>query len=136
MLTKLKKNPMHYLLLLFIVLRMSWLTTMEPRGAAAAIKLHPDFHTMVGRAALTLPFVVYSSIITLTVILIGVLLKRYWAYLAALIFGIIHMILILVILLLRGNPRTDCPIIVICACTGMILFSLFTIKDLKRSLTA
>jgi hypothetical protein len=117
------------LLLVSIAVRMLWLTIMEPNGARRAIERNPGLDTMVGIAANSLPYIVYSSIFILIALLIGVLLKRHWGYIGSFVFGAAHFALVIALVALRGNPGSG-PLVVIPACLGMMIFAGLTIMNL------
>lgn len=127
MLSNLNKEKSYYLLLISTIIRMLWLTIMEPNGAVKAAAKNPDLRTFVGFAASTIPYVIYPSMVILAIIIIGLLVKKYWAFVAALLFGLIHLLLIMILVILHANTGFG-PWVVIPSCTGMIVFSLLILK--------
>lgn len=115
------------LLLVSMGVRLFWITIMEPRGARRAIERNPGLDTVVGIAANSLPYIVYPSILILIALLIGVLLKRHWGYIGSFIFGAAHLVLVVALVAVRGNPGLG-PLVVVPACLGMMIFSALTIK--------
>lgn len=115
------------LLVVSMAVRLFWITIMEPHGARRAIEKNPGLDTVVGVAANSLPYVVYPSILILMVLFLGVLLKRQWGYVGSFVFGAAHLILVVALVAVRGNPGFG-PLVVVPACLGMMIFAAFTIK--------
>jgi hypothetical protein len=115
------------LLIVSMAVRLFWITIMEPRGARKAIERNPALDTVVGVAANSLPYIVYPSILILMVLFLGVLLKRHWGYVGSFVFGAAHLILVVALVAVRGNPGFG-PLVVVPACLGMMIFAAFTIK--------
>ena len=107
-------------------LRLFWLIVFEPKGSKLAILNNPD--SFIAR---TLPYVVYPSIFILIVIISFAILKKPWAYIAGMVFGIVHLVLILPLVILKLHPGFG-PLIVIPACLLMIVFSYFSYKKGKE----
>ncbi len=107
----------YYAMLGSMFLRLFWLTVFEPRGSKLAISNNPD--SFIAHA---LPYVVYPSIVILIAIILFAILKRTWAYVAGMAFGIVHFVLILPLVFLKLHPGSG-PLIVIPACLLMIGFS-------------
>jgi hypothetical protein len=127
-----KREPSHaklyyYLMLAAMLVRLSWLTVMEPRGASRAGANHAGLDTLAGLIARALPYVVYPSIVILIAIIIGALLKKRWAYIGGIVFGAIHLVLTLPLPLLGVNPGYG-PLVVLPACVLMIVFSMLTYR--------
>jgi hypothetical protein len=115
------------LLIVSMAGRLFWITMMEPRGARRAIERNPGLDTVVGIAASSLPYIVYPSILILMVLFIGVLLKRHWGYIGSFVFGASHLVLVVALVAVRGNPGLG-PLVVVPACLGMMVFAALTIK--------
>jgi hypothetical protein len=107
---------------------------MEPRGAVKAAGKNPDVSSMSGFAASIIPYIVYPSIIILACIIIGIILKKYWAYITAFIFSVIHLVLIIILVIFQVNSGFG-PWVVIPANTGMIIFSCLLIRNIKKNVT-
>jgi hypothetical protein len=105
-----------------MALRLFWLSAFEPKGSRLAILNHPDNFIVH-----TLPYVVYPSLFILIIILLFTLLKKPWAYMAGMIFGLVHLILVLPLVILKLHPGMG-PLIVIPACVLMIIFSYLSYK--------
>jgi hypothetical protein len=103
-------------------LRLFWLSAFEPRGSRLAILNNPNNLTVH-----TLPYVVYPSIFILIVIVIFTILKKPWAYMAGMVFGLVHLVLVLPLVILKLHPSIG-PLIVIPACLLMIGFSYLSFK--------
>jgi hypothetical protein len=103
-------------------LRLFWLSAFEPKGSRLAILNHPD-HFIVQ----TLPYVVYISLFILIIIILFTILKKPWAYRAGMIFGLVHLILVLPLVFLKLNPGVG-PLIVIPTCVLMVIFSHLSYK--------
>jgi hypothetical protein len=115
------------LLVVSMAVRLFWITVMEPRGARRAIERNPGLDTVVGVAASSLPYIVYPSILILMVLFLGVLLKRHWGYVGSFAFGAVHLVLVVALVAVRGNPGLG-PLVVVPACLGMMVFGVLTIK--------
>jgi hypothetical protein len=120
-------NIFYKLLIVSMTVRLFWITMMEPRGARRAIERNPGFVTVVGIAANSLPYIVYPSILILMVLFIGVLLKKHWGYIGSFVFGASHLVLVVALVAVRGNPGLG-PLVVVPACLGMMIFAALTIK--------
>jgi hypothetical protein len=120
-------NVFYKLLVVSMAVRLFWITVMEPRGARRAIERNPGLDTVVGVAASSLPYIVYPSILILMVLFLGVLLKRHWGYVGSFVFGAAHLVLVLALVAVRGNPGLG-PLVVVPACLGMMVFAWLTIK--------
>ncbi len=103
-------------------LRLFWLSAFEPKGSRLAILNHPDNFIVH-----TLPYVVYPSLFILIIIILFTILKKSWAYIAGMIFGLVHLILVLPLVILKLHPGMG-PLIVIPACVLMIIFSYLSYK--------
>jgi hypothetical protein len=125
----------YYLMLAAMLVRLSWLTVMEPRGASQAGANYPRPDTLAGFAARTLPYIVYPSIVILVAIVIGALLKKRWTYIGGVVFGAVHLALTLPLVMLSVNPGYG-PLVVLPACVLMIVFSALTYRAGQVSTTA
>jgi hypothetical protein len=103
-----------------------WLSVFEPKGSQLAILNNPG-----NPIVHTLPYVVYPSIVILIAIIVFAILKRLWAYIAGMVFGLVHLILIIPLVILRLHPGFG-PLIVIPACVLMIVFSYMSFKRRSR----
>jgi hypothetical protein len=112
-----RTKTIYWTMLGSMFLRLFWLTTFEPKGSKLAISNNPDSFI-----AHTLPYVVYPSIVILIGIILFVFLKKQWAYIAGMVFGIVHLVLILPLVILKLHPGSG-PLIVIPVCLVMIVFS-------------
>ncbi len=112
-----KTRAIYYTMLGSMFLRLFWLTAFEPKGSKSAILNNPDSFIVQ-----TLPYVVYPSIVILIVVILFSIFKKPWAYVAGMVFGIVHLVLILPLVFLRLHPGFG-PLIVIPACLLMIGFS-------------
>jgi hypothetical protein len=121
-----KMKTSYNLMMVSILLRLFWITVIEPHGAARAIARQPA-GTLSGTVVRTLPFVIYPSIVILIPIVIGALLKKRWAYTIAIVFGAIHFILTLPLAIMGWNTGLG-EFVVLPACLGMIVFSWLTLK--------
>ena len=110
-------RTVYYTMLGSMFLRLFWLSFFEPRGSKLAILNNPDNFIVH-----TLPYVVYPSIVILIAIILFTILKKPWAYIAGMVFGIVHLVLIIPLVILTLHPGFG-PLIVIPACVLMILFS-------------
>jgi hypothetical protein len=118
-----KTRAIYYAMLGSMFLRLFWLTVFEPKGSKAAILNNPDSFIVH-----TLPYVVYPSIVILVVIILFAIFKKPWAYIAGMVFGIVHLVLILPLVILKLHPGFG-PLIVIPACLLMIVFSYLSLKE-------
>ncbi len=116
------------LLLVSLLARLAWLVLMETRGAAALIAAYPSGATMQGMAASTLPYVVYSSIGIVVLIILAVLLKKRWAYLVGIAFGAVHVLLAASIVVLGMNPLSFGPYIVMTISALIAVSSVLTYR--------
>ena len=118
-----KTRAIYYTMLGSMFLRLFWLTAFEPKGSKSAILNNPGSFIVH-----TLPYVVYPSIVILVVIILFAILKKPWAYIAGMVFGIVHLVLILPLVILKLHPGFG-PLIVIPACLLMIVFSYLSHKE-------
>ncbi len=116
------------LLLVALLARLAWLVLMETRGAAALIAAYPTGTTMQGMAASTLPYVVYSSIGIVVLIILAALFRKRWAYLVGIIFGAIHVLLAASIVVLGMNPLSFGPYIVMTISALIVVFSVLNYR--------
>ncbi len=107
-------------------LRLFWLTVFEPKGSKLAMLNHPESFIIH-----TLPYVVYPSIAILLIVILFTILKKPWAYLAGMVFGMVHFVLTLPLIFLKLHPGLG-PLIVIPACLLMIIFSYLALKNSKK----
>ena len=107
-------------------LRLFWLSVFEPRGSKLAILNNPDNFIVH-----TLPYVVYPSIVILIAIMLFAMLKKPWAYMAGMVFGMVHLVLIIPLVILKLHPGFG-PLIVIPACVLMIVFSYLSFKKMNQ----
>jgi hypothetical protein len=112
-----KTRAIYYVMLGSMFLRLFWLSAFEPKGSKLAFLNHPESFVVQ-----TLPYVVYPSILILAVIIFFSILKKQWAYIAGMIFGIVHLVLISPIVFLKLHPGFG-PLIVMPVCALMIVFS-------------
>jgi len=112
----------YYTMLGSMFLRLFWLSVFEPKGSQLAILNNPDNFIVH-----TLPYVVYPSIGILIVIIVFAILKKPWAYIAGMVFGLVHLVLIIPLVVLTLHPGFG-PLIVIPACVLMIVFSYMSFK--------
>ena len=117
-----RTRTIYWTMLGSMFLRLFWLSAFEPKGSRLAILNNPDSFIVH-----TLPFVVYPSLFILTVIILFAILKKTWAYIAGMVFGLVHLVLVLPLVFLRLHPGIG-PLIVIPACILMIIFSYFSYK--------
>jgi hypothetical protein len=103
-------------------LRLFWLSFFETKGSQLAILHNPDNFIVH-----TLPYVVYPSIVILIAIIVFALLKKPWAYVTGVVFGSVHLVLIIPMVILKLHPGFG-PLIVIPACVLMIVFSYMSFK--------
>jgi hypothetical protein len=103
-------------------LRLFWLSAFEPKGSRLAILNHPDNFIVH-----TLPYVVYPSLFILIIIILFTILKKPWAYMAGMVFGLVHLVLVLPLVILKLHPGMG-PLVVIPACVLMIIFSYLSYK--------
>jgi len=118
-----KTRTIYWTMLGSMFLRLFWLIAFEPKGSKLAILNNPKSFI-----AHTLPYVVYPSIVILIAIISFTILKKSWAYIAGMVFGIVHLVLILPLVILKLHPGSG-PLVVIPACVLMILFSYFSYKN-------
>ena len=118
----------YYTMLGSMFLRLFWLSVFEPKGSQLAILNNPDNFIVH-----TLPYVVYPSIGILIAIIVFAILKRSWAYIAGMVFGSVHLVLIIPLVILKLHPGFG-PLIVIPACMLMIVFSYMSYK--RRAFSA
>ena len=116
----------YYTMLGSMFLRLFWLSAFEPKGSKLAIINNPDSFIVH-----TLPYVVYPSILILIVIILFTILKKPWAYIAGMVFGLVHLVLVLPLVILKLHPGFG-PIIVIPACVLMIVFSYLSFKERNK----
>ena len=110
-------RTIYYTMLGSMFLRLFWLSVFEPRGSKLAILNNPDNFIVH-----TLPYVVYPSIVILVAIILFAILKKPWAYIAGMVLGIVHLVLIIPLVISKLHPGFG-PLIVIPACVLMIVFS-------------
>ena len=117
-----KKSTIFYLMIASMFVRLFWLVFFEPRGAArAAIKTH-EMDELAQLASSLIPYIVYPSMALLVVIIILSFMKRKSAFIGAIVFGFVHLILIAV-LLVMGVSRGMGFLVVMPSSMGMIIFS-------------
>ena len=119
-------RTIYYTMLASMFLRLFWLSVFEPRGSKLAILNNPDNFIVH-----TLPYVVYPSIVILIGIILFAVLKKPWAYIAGMVFGIVHLVLIIPLVILKLHPGFG-PLIVIPACILMIVFSYLSFKKVNQ----
>ena len=117
-----RTRTIYYTMLGSMFLRLFWLSVFEPKGSKLAILNNPDSFIVH-----TLPYVVYPSILILIVIILFTILKKPWAYIAGMVFGLVHLVLVFPLVILKLHPGVG-PIIVIPACILMIIFSYLSFK--------
>ncbi len=117
-----RTRTIYWTMLGSMFLRLFWLSAFEPKGSRLAILNNPDSFIVH-----TLPYVVYPSLFILIVIILFAILKKPWAYIAGMVFGLVHLVLVLPLVFLRLHPGIG-PLIVIPACILMIIFSYFSYK--------
>ena len=117
-----RTRTIYWTMLGSMFLRLFWLSAFEPKGSRLAILNNPDNFIVH-----TLPYIVYPSIFILIVIILFTILKKPWAYIAGMVFGLVHLVLILPLVILKLHPGSG-PLIVIPACVLMIIFSYFSYK--------
>ena len=117
-----RTRTIYWTMLGSMFLRLFWLSAFEPKGSRLAILNNPDSFIVH-----TLPYVVYPSLFILIVIILFAILKKTWAYIAGMVFGLVHLVLVLPLVFLRLHPGIG-PLIVIPACILMIIFSYFSYK--------
>ena len=103
-------------------IRLFWLVVFEPHGAKRAAVKTQQMGELAQFASTTIPFVVYPSIIILIGIIIYSLMRKRWAYLAGSIFGGVHFILMLILLIMHVSPGSGF-LVVIPSSLGMMVFS-------------
>ncbi len=103
-----------------VFVRTLWITFREPVGAAAALAATTGKGGLPELAAGSLIYVVALSMIALCVIIPGIVMRRRWAYVSAVVFGGIHVILTLLTVLLHVNQGFG-PAVVIPASLGMLI---------------
>jgi hypothetical protein len=123
-----KTKAIYYTMLGSMFLRLFWLSVFEPKGSQLAILYNPDNFIVH-----TLPYIVYPSIGILIAIIVFTILKKPWAYMAGMVLGLIHLVLILPLVFLKLHPGLG-PLIVIPACVLMIVFSYMSFK--RRAFSA
>ena len=121
-----RTKTIYWAMLGSMFLRLFWLSAFEPKGSRLAILNNPDNFIVH-----TLPYVVYPSLVILIFIIIFTILKKPWAYMAGMVFGLIHLALVLPLVILKLHPGIG-PLIVIPACILMIVFSYFSYKKSNR----
>ena len=121
-----RTRTIYYTMLGSMFLRLFWLSAFEPKGSKLAILNNPDSFIVH-----TLPYVVYPSILILIVIILFTILKKPWAYIAGMVFGLVHLVLVLPLVILKLHPGFG-PIIVIPACVLMIVFSYLSFKERNK----
>ena len=112
----------YYTMLGSMFLRLFWLSVFEPKGSQLAVVNTPD-----NPIVHTLPYVVYPSIVILIAIIVFAILKRSWAYIAGMVFGLVHLVLIIPLVILKLHPGFG-SLIVIPTCVLMIVFSYMSFK--------
>ena len=118
----------YYTMLGSMFLRLFWLSIFEPKGSQLAILHNPDNFIVH-----TLPYVGYPSIVILIAIIVFAILKKPWAYIAGMVFGLVHLVLIIPLVILKLHPGFG-PLIVIPACVLIVVFSYMSFK--RRTLFA
>lgn len=121
-----RTRTIYYTMLGSMFLRLFWLSAFEPKGSKLAILNNPDSFIVH-----TLPYVVYPSILILIVIILFTILKKPWAYLACMVFGLVHLVLVLPLVILKLHPGFG-PLIVIPACVLMVVFSYLSFKKRNK----
>jgi len=117
-----RTRTIYWTMLGSMFLRLFWLSAFEPKGSRLAILNNPDNFIVH-----TLPYVVYPSLVILIVIILFTILKKPWAYIAGLVFGLVHLVLVSPLVILKLHPGIG-PLIVIPACILMIIFSYLSYK--------
>jgi hypothetical protein len=121
-----RTKTIYYTMLGSMFLRLFWLTVFEPRGSRLAILNNPD-----SLIVHTLPYVVYPSIFILIAIILFAILKKPWAYIAGMVFGLVHLVLVIPLVILKLHPGFG-PLIVIPACVLMVVFSYLSFKKRNK----
>jgi hypothetical protein len=121
-----RTKTIYYTMLGSMFLRLFWLTVFEPRGSRLAILNNPD-----SLIVHTLPYVVYPSIFILISIILFAILKKPWAYIAGMVFGLVHLVLVIPLVILKLHPGFG-PLIVIPACVLMVVFSYLSFKKRNK----
>jgi hypothetical protein len=85
-----RTRTIYYAMLGSMFLRLFWLSVFEPKGSRLAILNNPDNFIVY-----TLPYVVYASIFILIIIILFTIFKKPWAYIAGMVFGLVHLVLVL-----------------------------------------
>lgn len=122
-----KSTVFYYLMLGSMFLRLFWLVAREPHGAKRAVQNVSDLSSLPGFAAQTIPFVVYPSIIILVVIIIGSFFKKRWAYISGIVFGAVHLVLLMSLVFMKVSPGFG-PAVVFPASLMMVVFSFLVYK--------
>ena len=117
-----RTRTIYWTMLGSMFLRLFWLSAFEPKGSRLAILNNPDNFIVH-----TLPYIVYPSLFILMVIILFTILKKPWAYIAGMVFGLVHLVLVLPLVILKLHPGIG-PLIVIPACVLMIGFSYMSFK--------
>jgi hypothetical protein len=117
-----RTRTIYYAMLGSMFLRLFWLSVFEPKGSRLAILNNPDNFIVY-----TLPYVVYASIFILIIIILFTIFKKPWAYIAGMVFGLVHLVLVLPLVILKLHPGIG-PLIVIPACVLMIVFSYLSFR--------
>jgi len=102
--------------------RLFWLTVFEPQGAKRAAAKTQQMGELARFASTTIPYVVYPSIVILICIIIYCLMRKRWAFLAGSIFGLVHFVLILILVIMHVSPGRGF-LVVIPSSLGMMVFS-------------
>jgi hypothetical protein len=110
--------------------RTLWITFREPIGAARAQAAMSGKNGIAGIAAASLTYVVFASMIALSVIIVGIVMKRRWAYASAAIFGIIHAVLTMMNVIFHVNQGLG-PIVVIPASLSMAIGGIWMLRSIS-----
>ncbi len=108
------------LLCISVLVRLLWITFREPIGAEKALTAMTGRGGIPELAANSLLYVVILSMIALCVITPGIIMTRRWAFVAAAIFGSVHIVLIVLLLIFHVNQGIG-PAIVLPASFGNLI---------------
>lgn len=117
----------YFLMLASMFLRLFWLVFREPYGMQRAAQKNPGLDSVGGLASHSIPFVVYPSMIILVTIIIGAILKKKWAYIGGFIFGAVHLVLVISLVVIKVSPGYG-PAVVMPASALMMVFTYLTHK--------
>jgi hypothetical protein len=108
--------------------RLLWITFREPTGATLARAATAGTGGIAEIAGQSLLYIVAISMIALCLTIPGIVMKRRWAYVAAAVFGGVHVVLTVLNVILHVNQGLG-PVVVIPASLGMLVGGIWMLRS-------